>query len=109
MPATSANVTRSEPRWYRRALERPKEPSRLWALLPRRISQNRSPRKSTVGPKLTRMFSHHGAAVSSGTAFTTTRLRCRSCASAFVSANDGTSVLNLVVDFEPEYDSGRVN
>src|SRR5262245_22976960 len=80
----------------------------FWTLPLRRISQNSSPRKSTVGPKLSRKLSHHGMAVSSGSALTTTLLRARSCASALVSAKAGISVLNRVVDVPAEYDRGRL-
>ncbi len=57
--------------------------------------------KSSVGPKPTRRFSHHGAPVSSGFALTTTPFFCRSDESASVFANAGISVWNCVVFFEP--------
>ena len=56
--------------------------------------------KSSVGPNPSSRFSHHGAPVSSGWAFTITPCDCRRCESAFVSAKAGISVLNLVVACE---------
>src|SRR5258706_15907726 len=41
-----------------RSFDRPKEPSSDWAFVALRESQTSRPRKSSVGPKLRRMFSH---------------------------------------------------
>ena len=65
--------------------------------------------KRTVGRKLMSKLCHKGGPESSGSALTTTPFRWRSCASALVSANAGTSVLNLVVGFDFAYDCGHLN
>ena len=101
MPATSANVTRSPDGWYRRARERPNEPSTFCTLPARRISQNSRKRKRSVGPKPSSRFCHHGAPVSSGSAFTTTPFCWSRRDSALLSANAGISVRKSVVGFEP--------
>ena len=101
MPATSAKVTLPAAGSYRRARERPNEPSAFCTPEARRMSRNSSPTKRIVGPKPTSTLSHHGAPVSSGTALTTTPFCSSSFDSATVSANAGISVWNRVDDFEP--------
>ena len=61
IPATSANVTRSPDGSYRRARERPNEPSTSCMLSARRISQNSSTTNRIVGPKPNSRLCHHGA------------------------------------------------
>ena len=56
-----------------------------------------------VGPKPRSRFCHHGAPVSSGSAFTMTPCCCSSCESASLSAKAGISVLKFVVGFESAY------
>ena len=62
-----------------------------------------------VGPKPRSRFCHHGAPVSSGSAFTMTPCCCRSCESASLSAKAGISVLKFVVGFESAYVWGCLN
>ncbi len=81
----------------------------FWTLPARRISSTSRPTKSTVGPKPSSRFSHHGAPVSSGWAFTTTPFVCRRCDSCLVSAKAGISVLNLLVACESWYVVGFLN
>ena len=97
MPATSSNVTRSAEGLYRRARERPNDPSARPA--PRRINKSSSPSSRIVGPNPYRSVSHHGADFCSDSALMTTSLASRSCDSAPVSANDGISVVNRREDF----------
>src|SRR6266702_1224769 len=52
--------------------ERGEGAEQFCALAPRRISQKSRPRNSSVGRKLSSMFSHHGRLVCSGLALTTT-------------------------------------
>src|SRR5438067_5754612 len=74
-----------------------------------RISQKSNTRNRIVGPNPSSRFCHHGAPVSSGSAFTTTPLLWRSCESALLSANAGISVRNRVVGFAFPYRSFCVN
>src|SRR5436309_5750349 len=78
IPATSLNVTRSLEGWYRLARDRPNEPRTFCTFPARRIRKKRSPTKRIVGPKKRRRLCHQGEPVSSGCAFTTTPLLCRS-------------------------------
>jgi hypothetical protein len=75
----------------------------------RRKSQKSKSRNSSVGPKPSSRFSHHGDPVWSGCALTTTFLLCSSWERASVSAKAGISVLNAVVGFEPSKVSFWVN
>ncbi len=101
IPATSANVTVTPEGSNRRARERPNAPSIPCTLPARRISQKSRPTNRIVGPKPSSRLCHHGPAVESGFAFTTTRSRPSSADSAFVSANAGISVWKRVVGFDP--------
>jgi hypothetical protein len=56
-----------------------------------------------VGPNPSNRFCHHGAPVSSGSAFTTTPLLCSSFESWSVFANAGISVRKFVVGFSSLY------
>ena len=59
--------------------------------------------KRIVGPKPRSKFCHHGAPLSSGCAFTTTRFSWSSRDSALLSAKAGISVRKRSVGFDPAY------
>src|SRR5581483_5505301 len=105
----SAKVTRSPPGSYRRAFDRPNEPRTFCTFPARRINQKRSSTNRIVGPKPRSRFCHHGAPVSSGSAFTVTPFDCSRLESASVFAKAGISVLKSRVGFEPRYVSFFAN
>ena len=99
IPATSRNVVRWELCSYRRAPDRPNEPSIPPAEL-RRASATNSPTSSSVGPKPNTIVCHSGVPVSTGLAFTVTFFEIRSLDRPS-SPNVGRTVWNFVFGFLP--------